>query len=161
MTKRNWKKQRPRDMRHAMELNLEHALEVHRRNVDRVAELMGMPSKWTLYRWVESGRIPAIEIPSFEHACGSTYVTQYLAGAAHKLLVDIPAGKSIGAGGIAVLQECYAAATGVLSKFYRGKATTEETLDALDQVMRGTAWHRVNVAKQDAPELGLFHEDEA
>jgi hypothetical protein len=158
MTKRNWKKQHPRDIRHAMKLCLEHAQEVHRRSADRVAELMGLKSVWTLYKWMESGRIPGVVIPAFEHACGIDFVTQYLAGAAHKLLLSIPSGSAGGEAGVADLNESFAAAIGLLSKFYRNAATAEDTLAALDHAMRATAWHRVNVAKQEAPELALFME---
>lgn len=47
---------------------------------------------------------------------------------------------------------------GLLIRFYEGDAAVDETLAALTDTMRGLAWHRVNVEKTIAPELGLFEE---
>ena len=59
MRRRNWKRVNPTSLRHAMELCLDYGREKRNLSVDRVADLMGMPSKYTLYKWLENGRMPA------------------------------------------------------------------------------------------------------
>ncbi|MCU8084256.1 hypothetical protein [Shewanella sp. SM23] len=71
--RRNWEKVRANNLRHLMALCLEFAREKQNLSVDRVADLMGLPSKWTLYKWLENGRIPAVLIRPFEHA--SVWIT--------------------------------------------------------------------------------------
>lgn len=159
MTKRNWKKVRPQSLRRAMELCLEHARERHL-SVDRVAELMGLSSKWALYKWLESGRMPAVLIRPFEHACGIDLVTQYLAYSAHKLLVDIPDGHRARDTEINDLQGSFHAAVGALIQFYQGNADASEALAEIHTVMSDLAFHRENVAKAQAPELALFEVEE-
>jgi hypothetical protein len=90
---RIWKKVSPTSLSHALELCLEHAREKHNRSVDQIADLIGLANKFTLYKWVESGRLPAIQVRPFEHACGCDFVTRYLAHSAGKLLVEIPIGR--------------------------------------------------------------------
>lgn len=152
---RNAKRQAS-SLRDAMDLCLAHALEKHHRSVDRVADLMGLSSKWTLYKWMESARLPANLIPVFEHACGAHFVTAYLGQAAHKLVVDMPAGKAVKAQEINTLQGSFTHAVGLLIQFYQGQAQADETVQALTEVMGALAWQRENVAKTQAPELDLF-----
>ena len=52
MTRRNWKKVNPRSLREALELAKDHAKEAHNRSVERLAELMGEESHWTVYGWL-------------------------------------------------------------------------------------------------------------
>lgn len=146
MARRNWKRVAPTSLRHAMELCLEYGREKRNLSVDRVADLMGLPSKWSLYKWLESGKMPAILIRPFEHATGATFMTQYIATSAHKLLVDIPTGKPAKDDDVLAL------------RFYRGEVSAEETKAVLDKMMGEIAWHRENVNKSLAPELGLFEE---
>lgn len=160
MARRNWKRLTPTSLRHAIELCLEYARERRRLSVDRVADLMGLPSKWALYKWLESGRMPAILIRPFEHACGCTYVTQYLATSAHKLLVDIPSGQPARNEDVLELQTGFNDAVNLLARFYRGEGSAEETMAALSQAMSEIAGHRENVSKSLTPELGLFEEGE-
>ena len=158
MTQRHWKRLRPSSLRHAMELCLEHAREKHRRSVDRVADLVGLSNKWALYKWLENGRMPTILLRPFEHACGIDYCTQYLATSAHKLLIDIPAGRGATDLEIADLQTSLTDAVRALIGYHTGKADSATTLAALTDAMSGLAWHRENVAKAHEPELALFEE---
>ena len=74
MTRRNWKRIRPHSLRYALELCKEHARERRNLSVERIAELMGLADHWALYKWFQSGRIPANLIRPFEHVCGiATY----------------------------------------------------------------------------------------
>lgn len=159
MTRRVWKRVNPISLRHAMELCLEYGREKKKLSVDRVADLMGLPSKWTLYKWLENGRMPSILIRPFEHACGIDYVTQYIATSAHKLLVDIPTGKPAQDIDVLKLQTGFNEAVNLLARFYQGEANADDTVALLTQVMSEIAAHRENVSKSLTPELGLFSED--
>lgn len=156
MASRNWKRLQPHSLRHGMELCLEYARETRRLSVDRVADLIGLANRWTLYKWLESGRLPAVLIRPFEHACGADYVTRYLAATAQRLLIEIPTGRRCDAADINGLQASFTTAVGLLIRFYEGTASAEDTLAALTDALNGLAWHRVNVAKAQAPELPLF-----
>lgn len=158
--RRNWKRVRARSLREAMELCIEFALDVHRRKVPEIAELMGVPSHFTLYKWLESARLPAVMIRPFEYACGCTFVTDFLGSSAHKLVIDIPKGKPSGALEITDLQGRLSDAVGSLIRFYQGGADAEQTEAALTGVMTDLAFHRENVKRAAQPELGLFGGDD-
>ncbi|WP_216820105.1 hypothetical protein, partial [Zoogloea sp. LCSB751] len=83
-------------------------------SVDRVADLMGLPSKWTLYKWLENGRIPAVLIRPFEHACGADYMTLYIAASSNRLVVDIPSGRKATNAEVNELQCSFSDAMGLL-----------------------------------------------
>lgn len=138
-----------------MELCLKYALEHHNRGVERVADLMGMPSHWTLYKWIEEGGIPARMIRPFEHACGATYLTGYIASSAHKLLVDLPTGRHAEPGDIQKVQEACTAAVGALIAFYSGRADATDTHAALTVALESLAAERCEVERYAAPELAL------
>ncbi|MDI5877265.1 MULTISPECIES: hypothetical protein [Shewanella] len=161
MSRRNWKKVRANSLRHAMELCLEFAREKQNLSVDRVADLMGLPSKWTLYKWLENGRIPAVLIRPFEHACGADYMTLYIAASSNRLVVDIPSGRKATNAEVNELQGSFSDAMGLLIRFYQGQSAAEDTITALNHVMGGIAWHSENVSKSQTPELAMFDgEDE-
>lgn len=160
MARRNWKRVSPTSLRHGMELCLEYAKSKHNRSIDRVADLMGLPNKWTLYKWLENGRMPAILIRPFEHACGSTFMTQYIATSAHKLVVDIPSGKPASDEDVLAIQTGFNEAVNLLAKFYRGEADAANTMASLDAAMADIAGHRMNVQKAISPELDMFSGDE-
>lgn len=161
MSRRNWKKVRANSLRHAMELCLEFAREKQNLSVDRVADLMGLPSKWTLYKWLENGRIPAVLIRPFEHACGADYMTLYIAASSNRLVVDIPCGRKATNAEVNELQGSFSDAMGLLIRFYQGQSAAEDTITALNHVMGGIAWHSENVSKSQTPELAMFDgEDE-
>lgn len=156
MAPRSWKKIQPNSLRHAMELCLEHARVKRNLSVDRIADNMGLASKWTLYKWLENGRMPAILIRPFEHACGIEFMTQYLATSGHKLVIAIPAGRKANSTDVNELQGTFSEAMAHLIRFYQGKSEAEETLGSLTQIMSDIAWHRENVSKTLTPELALF-----
>lgn len=160
MPRRNWKRVSPTSLRHAMELCLEHGREKRNLSVDRVADLMGLANKWTLYKWLENGRMPANLVRPFEHACGATFMSQYIATSAHKLLVDIPTGKPAQDDDVLALQGACNEAINLLARFYRGDADADATAAALTGLMGEIAGHRERVNKSLTPELSLFGEDE-
>ncbi|MGH8426376.1 MAG: hypothetical protein ACRES7_00125 [Gammaproteobacteria bacterium] len=102
--------------------------------------------------------MPANLIPPFEHACGASFVTDYLGGVIGGVLIKMPTGRKSGPEEVAALQHSFADAIQQLAQFYDGKRGAEETIDALTSALRGAAWHRENVAKLATPELALFDE---
>ena len=153
MTKRNWKRIQPTSLRNALELCKDFAKERHNLSVERIAESMGLTDHWTVYKWIQTGRIPANMIRPYETACGIDYVTRWLAASSGRLLIDIPTGRKADAADMQALQELLNTAVGQLLQFYGGKAEAGDTLAAIQQAMEGLAWHRGNVQKHAQPEL--------
>jgi len=132
------------------------ALRNYNRGVERLAEFCTQNDAKKLYRYMSDLSMPVSMLAGFEHACGATYVAEYLAAQAHLLAVEMPRGRALKQMDVADLQAGFADATGLLIRFYQGKAGAEETLAALTEVMGGLGWHRANVQKAPAPELDLF-----
>ena len=153
MIRRNWKRIQPTSLRNALELCKDFAKERHNLSVERIAESMGLTDHWTVYKWIQSGRIPANMIRPYETACGIDYVTRWLAASSGRLLIDIPTGRKADAADMQALQELLNTAVGQLLQFYGGKAEAGDTLAAIQQAMEGLAWHRGNVQKHAQPEL--------
>jgi len=153
MKRRNWKTVQPTSLNHAMELCLQYARERHNLSVDHIADLMGLTSKWMLYKWLENGRLPSILIRPFEAACRINFITQYLAHSDHRLLIDVPSGRKATAKDINSLQIAFSSSVSLLLKFYEGKTEAEETLAKLNQLMESIAWHQGNVERHSQPEF--------
>lgn len=154
MTARNWKHP-PQSMQEAIEACLNHALTKHRRTIDHIAADMGLANKWVLYKWVESGRLPAVLIRPFELACRCSHVTIYLAHAAHRLIIDIPTGKLPVAADLTMVQAAMHEAAGALINFAAGKANSAEVIASITTTMEQLVWHRENAARAAQPELEL------
>lgn len=154
MTSRNWKHP-PQSLQAAIEACLTHALSKHRRTIDHIAADMGLANKWMLYKWVESGRLPAVLIRPFEIACRAEFVTRYLAHASHHLIIDIPTGRMPSSTDLPAVQGATHDAMGALIGFAAGKVKTEEVIEAVTTAMEQLAWHRENAARSGQPELEL------
>lgn len=154
MRKRVWSSWQPTCLQEAVEGCLGYALDKHRRSVDQVADLVG-ETKWTLYKWVQSGGIPARKIAGFELACGAHYVTRYLASSARKLLVDVPTGRAAAPSDVAALQASCTAAIGALIEFAAGRVNAADTHASLTAAMTALAQERAHVERHDQPELAL------
>lgn len=146
-------KRTPVSIPHAIELCLEYARQKHNFSVDRVADGMGLANKWVIYKWMESGRLPALMIRPLELTCGVDFVTRYLSHSAHKLLIDIPSGRRVKAVEINQLQAWFAESVGLLLAFYEGAADQAETMSSLTQLLEGVAWHHKNIEQQTQPQL--------
>lgn len=155
MPKRNWKTFRPTSLQDAIEGCIEFARERQNLSVDRIADLMQLPSKWTLYKWMEAASLPVRAIPAFEHACGCSYVTAYLAASAHKLLLDLPHGRIPKPGDIALLQAACADAVQALIGFAAGERSADDTQSHLTRALERLAFEREQVARALQPELEL------
>ncbi|WP_028294260.1 hypothetical protein [Oceanobacter kriegii] len=160
MAKRNWKRQQPRSLKHGMELCVEHAKQVKSLSVERIADLMGLPNHYTLYKWLEEARMPALMIRPFEHACGQSFVTQYLAASSHQLLVPMPNSKPAKSEDLMALHGSFSAAVAVLAAFYQGDEEGEAAMAELTRLMGDVASHHTRVERMCAPELELFGDDQ-
>jgi hypothetical protein len=153
--KRNWKVWRPQSLQEAVEGCVQYA-QAHdaRLGVERVGDLVG-ESKWTVYKWMETGAIPARKIPGFEHACGRPYITEYLALSAHKLVVDMPSGRVPSGHDIQALQQACHDAVGALLAFSQQRLDAQQTIDSITAAMTRLAHERAQVERSAQPELSL------
>lgn len=65
-----WKRYQPTSCRDALHQCKAYAQEARNLSVERIADQMGLPDHWALYKWIESGRFPFVLIPAYESACG-------------------------------------------------------------------------------------------
>lgn len=160
MTPRNWRRVQPTSLRHALELSKDHAREMKRRSVERIAELMGEESHWTVYGWLRDGSIPGKKIPAFQHACGCDFVTRWLAHSEGKLLIDIPPGRQVHAEDMQQLQGTLNSAVGALLGFASGRLDADQVGAEIHAALEALAWHRENAARYRQPELDLSNQDD-
>lgn len=157
MSRRNWKRVHPNSLRDALRLCKDHALEKYNYSVERIAELMSVTPD-VLYKWLATGKMPAIHIPAYEYICGIKLVTRYQATSAGFLVIEPPTGRNVKAADMQVLQELLTTAAGNLLRFYDQRADAAEALASIQQGMEGLAWHKGNVEKHLQPELEFTRE---
>lgn len=151
--KRNWKRLQPTSLRNALELCKDHAKERLNKSVNNIADDIGVTDHWTLYKWFQTGRIPANLIRPYEAACGINYVSRWIAASDGKLLVDIPTGRTVTSTDMTELHGGFASAMKLLADFYAGQADQETTLAAMASHLQQIAWHHGNVTAHANPEL--------
>ena len=159
----NWKRKQAQvgNLLSAIELCVEFARVKSNQSVERIAELMGIPSHWTLYKWMESGKLPANLIAPFEHACGCSFVSEFLATrSGNKIVISIPQGKKATVEDVNTLQRNFTEAVSALMKFYDNAENETETIAHINTVIADLAAHKINVMMDSAPELGLFGGEE-
>ena len=154
MTRRNWKRLRPNSSIEALRLCKEFAQDKHNLSIERIADRMGATHD-SLYKWLATGRLPAILLPAFEHACGCHFASIWFATAAGKLVIDMPVGRKVNASDLMDMNTSCAAALQLLTTFYADPTSTdtEATLAALRTHMEQVAFHQANVAQYSHPEL--------
>ena len=154
MTRRVWKNVRPNSLVHALRLCKEFAQDRHNLSVERIADRMGV-SHDSLYKWLATGRLPAILILAYEHACGCHFASIWYATSAGKLVIDMPTGRKADGTELLAMNSSCAAALQLLTAFYAAPhaADPEATLLALRQHMEQVAFHHNNVAQYATPEL--------
>lgn len=155
MPTRNWRSFRPTSLREALEGCKDYALEKHRRGVERIAELMGEESHWTVYGWLRDGSIPGKKIVSYQHACGCDFLTRYYAHSAAMLLIPIPQGRAVQLDDMHRLQGTLNGAVAALVRFAAGDIEAAEAGHEITTAMEALAWHRENTARTTQPELDL------
>ena len=154
MSRRVWKNVRPNSLVHALRLCKEFAQDRHNLSVERIADRMGV-SHDSLYKWLATGRLPAILIPAYELACGCHYVSEWLAASSGALVVPMPTGRKAEGTELLDMNSSCAAALQLLTQFYAAPqaADTEATLAALRLHLELVAYHHHNVAQYATPEL--------
>ena len=154
MTRRVWKNVRPNSLVHALRLCKEFAQDRHNLSVERIADRMGVTHD-SLYKWLATGRLPAILIPAYELACGCHYVSEWLAASSGALVVPMPTGRKADGTALVDMNSSCAAALQLLTAFYAAPqaADTEATLAALRLHLEQVAYHHHNVAAYATPEL--------
>ncbi|TWC74425.1 hypothetical protein FBY10_101115 [Pseudomonas sp. SJZ103] len=155
MNRRRWKNVRPTSLRHALELCKDFAIDAHNKSVQRIADEMGLPDHWALYKWLQTGRMPANLIRPYERVCNCDFVTRWIAASAGRLTIEMPTGRNCTAQDTQVLQELLTTAAGKLLAFYAKNSEADETLAAIQAAMEGLAWHRGNVSQSQHPQLEL------
>jgi hypothetical protein len=155
MPRRNWKTVYATSLRNAMELCVEYAREKGNQNIERIADRLGMASHFTLYKWMESGRLPAIMIRPFEHACGIDFVTQFLAHSNDKLIVAMPNGRNAEHRDLNDLSLAMHQTAAQLIQYYEGDADAAEVIANITLLIEGLAYQRGNIHKQQQPQLEL------
>ena len=153
MTRRNWKTLQPSSLRQAMELCKDHARERLNKSVDNIAEDMGLPDKWSLYKWIQNGSMPAKLIRPYQIACGINLVSRWLAGSEGRLLVDVPTGRAIKPEDLNQAHAGFALAMSLISDFYAGKADQTATLEAIREHLQLMGRFHGNVQQHHTPEL--------
>ena len=154
MTRRNWKRVRPSSLVEALRLCKEFAQEKKNLSIERIADRMGVTHD-SLYKWLATGRLPAILIPAYELSCGCHFASEWLAASAGKLVIDMPTGRTAPQADMVELNSCFAAALQLLTDFYStpAKADAAETLAALANHLQQVGWHHANVGRHANPEL--------
>ena len=155
MSRRNWRGFYPRTLREALEGCKDYALQKHNRSVERIAELAGEESHWTVYGWLRDGSIPGKKIHAYQHACGCDFITRYYAHSSGMLLIPMPTGSKLDSDEVHRLQHTLNAAVGALLSFADGRTDADQASAELTAAMNALAWHRENVARHHQPELEL------
>ncbi len=156
MMKGVWKHKRGNSVSDSMHLCARYAEKNHNLSVPRIAELMGMDSYNTLYKWMGSGNMPASKIRSFENACQCNYVTRYIAQSASLLVLDMPTGRKATHLELNELSVHAHSVIGQLISFFGSSESTEderELSQAITTLIEDLAHQRGNVEKHHQPEL--------
>ena len=150
-----WKAYQPTSCRDALHQCKTFAQEVRNLSVERIADQMGLPDHWALYKWIENGRFPFVLIPAYESACGINLPSRWLAATQRRLLVDMPVGRAATEDDLVQLGTGFQQAVQLLSDFYKanGGADAAPVLDALRAHLQSVAFHHANVAGFAEPEL--------
>ena len=152
MAKRNWKKHRSTSLTSAIRDCKDFALDVHGRSVAHLADLSGQTED-SIYKWMSSGRLPAIVIKPYELACGCSFITDFLAASGDRLVIDMPKGRTPSTTDLVEMHTTFSQAFQLLSDFYSGKADAEQTQAAIKLHLEQFAWHHRNVGIHANPQL--------
>lgn len=148
----NWKNIQPISLVHALRLCKDYAIERKRLSVERIADLMGVTHD-SLYKWLSTGRMPAVLIPAYENTCGVQFVTRWLAISNNKLMIEMPTGRKASDNDIQQLHLNFSQAVAQLINFYNGTESQENTLASLQTILEDLVGHRENVLQSSAPQL--------
>lgn len=129
---------------------LDHAKRVLYRDVANLAELMSLDNKWVLFKWVETGRIPAVAIPAFEAACGSNALSRCLAEKGGSMTIPAPTGRFAR---VASSAETHLLVSTAIVKAIAAEIDTSkagEAVRAINGAIESLAWLRHQLAEKEA-----------
>jgi hypothetical protein len=158
MSARNWRGASPRTQAEAIKLCVDYAFEKHRRNVERIAELMGT-SQYTVYGWIRDESVPGRKMQAFQHACGCDFITRWLAHSSGMLLIPIPKGRKVEVDDVHRVQGTVNTAVGALIRYASGDIDAAQLGTELTAAMETLAFHRENAIRNRQPELELDNHD--
>lgn len=150
--RRNWKRTIATSLQDASDLCLKHAHEKFNFSVPNIGDQIG-ENQHTLYKWLGETRMPIKKVIAFEKACGVCFITQYLANANNKMLVDIPSGRKANHRSLNELASFTNEVMGMLLNFADGEPNHDEVLKAVTVLMADFAHQRGKIEKNKQPEL--------
>ncbi len=150
--RRNWKREVASSLLNGSDLCIKFAHERNNLSIQHIADLMG-ENHHTLYKWLAETRMPVKKLIAFEKACGVCFITQYLAHANNKMLVDIPTGRKAEHRSVNELASFTNEVMGMLLGFADGEQNHEEVLKAVTLLMADFAHQRGQIEKNKQPEL--------
>lgn len=136
-------------IRSAINECLDYAKRVLYRDVASLAELMSLDNKWVLFKWVETGRIPAVLIPAFEAACGCNALSRCLAKEGGSMTIPAPTGRfaRVASSTETHLLVTTAIATAIAAEINASKAG--EAVRAINGAIESLAWLRHQLAEKE------------
>lgn len=118
----------------AMNACVTHAADHYGINITDIANLTGV-NKWTLFKWLESGRMPVTELKKFEDICHARFVTRHLADHAGMLLVSRPKGLETPEATLLTANKAMADALSAVSACIGGQIGVKPAIKAIDAAM--------------------------
>lgn len=115
-----------------------HAAEHYGLSITDIAAHMQV-SKWTLFKWIDSGRMPLLEIANFENACHARFVTRYMA---ERAVLTKPLGVDEPMQTLAATHKVVADALAHTANLLDGKGEQRQTIKAIDAAMEALANQR-------------------
>ncbi|NRA56267.1 MAG: hypothetical protein HRU23_19160 [Gammaproteobacteria bacterium] len=160
MVKRNWKREVPHSINHALQLCKEHGSVQKNLSVERIGDRMAT-SVDTLYKWLGSGKMPVNQLINYESltTCntrtGRPFVTEYLAHSQGYLLIKMPNGKNAEHKDILELNICMQQFVTQLLEFQHGTVAADKVLDSVKTLMQDLAFQHKNIEQHQQPQLDL------
>ena len=110
----------------------------HYLGINDVADVMKV-SRDVLYKWVQTGRIPACHIADFEDACSDTSLSRTLAAAQGYLLVPNAPGVTVQHSGVVHTHSLVATAMLAATVALNESERSEQAVRAISQAIDGLA----------------------
>lgn len=160
MRKRNWKREVPHSLNHALQLCKEHGAQQKQLSVERIGDRMAT-SPDTLYKWLGTGRMPVNQVINYESLTtsnsrtGRPFVTEYLAHSQGYLLIKMPNGKDAEHKDVLELNIHMQQFVTQLLEFQHGGVDADTVLDSVKTLMQDLAFQHKNIEQHQQPQLDL------
>jgi hypothetical protein len=135
------------DLAEAINACLKHANEHYGLSVKDIAP--GMNTKmFTLFKWIESGKMPLNVVAQFENLCHARYITRHLAEVSGFILVTCPRGMETPENALVTLNKTTVEAVGSVAGFMSGDKSKRDAIKAIDTAIESLVWQKSRI--QDA-----------